>query len=214
MNWLLNRLTYANVMATVAVFIALGGASYAAIVLPANSVGTRQIKNGQVKNADLAADAVTSAKIRDGSLVSEDFARGEIPTGAAGAKGETGPPGPKGADGTNGAPGAPGATGPGAPIAYAHVLADGTVDATRSSRVSTANVHKANNFYCFYGLDLTPKNAVATVDWSGSGTNTAIRETLQGDSTGCAVGTGLGDEQAAVMIGTGQDAGFYIVFYG
>jgi len=38
------NLTYANVMATIAVFIALGGSSYAAIRLPANSVGTIQIK--------------------------------------------------------------------------------------------------------------------------------------------------------------------------
>ena len=33
-----NRLTYANVMATVALFIALGGVSYAAVKLPKNSV--------------------------------------------------------------------------------------------------------------------------------------------------------------------------------
>ena len=34
------RVTYANVMATIAVFVALGGASYAAIAVPRNSVGT------------------------------------------------------------------------------------------------------------------------------------------------------------------------------
>jgi hypothetical protein len=38
-----SRLTYANVLATVALFIALGGASYAAVALPTNSVGTRQL---------------------------------------------------------------------------------------------------------------------------------------------------------------------------
>jgi len=37
------RLTYGNVVATLALFVALGGASYAAIALPANSVGTRQL---------------------------------------------------------------------------------------------------------------------------------------------------------------------------
>jgi hypothetical protein len=40
---MVHRLTYANVVATLAVFIALGGASYAASQLPANSVGTRQL---------------------------------------------------------------------------------------------------------------------------------------------------------------------------
>lgn len=43
-----NRLTYANVVATLALFIALGGASYAAISLPAGSVGPRQLRAGAV----------------------------------------------------------------------------------------------------------------------------------------------------------------------
>ncbi len=51
-------LTYANVMATIAVFIALGGVSYAAMKLPKNSVGTKQLKK----------NAVTMAKIKDGAV--------------------------------------------------------------------------------------------------------------------------------------------------
>ena len=39
------RLTFANVTSCLALFVALGGASYAAIKLPANSVGTKQVKN-------------------------------------------------------------------------------------------------------------------------------------------------------------------------
>ena len=45
---LMNRLTYANITATLALFLSLGGASYAALVLPANSVGTRQIRSNAV----------------------------------------------------------------------------------------------------------------------------------------------------------------------
>ncbi len=41
-----SRLTYANVMATAALFIALGGGAYAAFKVPKNSVGTKQLKNG------------------------------------------------------------------------------------------------------------------------------------------------------------------------
>jgi hypothetical protein len=48
----------AMIVACVALFVALGGTSYAAIKLPANSVGTKQIKNS----------AVTAAKIADGSV--------------------------------------------------------------------------------------------------------------------------------------------------
>jgi hypothetical protein len=48
------RLTYANVMATIAVFIGLGGGAYAAFHLPRNSVRSRNIVNGQVKRADVS----------------------------------------------------------------------------------------------------------------------------------------------------------------
>jgi hypothetical protein len=60
---LAGRLTYANVMATVAMFIALGGGAYAAVKLPANSVGTKQIKKNGVRAADLGTAAVTSTKL-------------------------------------------------------------------------------------------------------------------------------------------------------
>ena len=73
------RLTYANVMATVAVFIALGGGAYAATTLPRNSVGSTQIKKGAVRNSDLASNAVTSRKVKNGSLLPSDFK--QLPTG-------------------------------------------------------------------------------------------------------------------------------------
>src|SRR5271155_939590 len=89
------KLTYANVMATVAVFLALGGGAYAATQLKKNSVGTKQIKNG----------AVTSAKVKSGSLLASNFAAGQLPAG------QTGPQGPKGDAGASGAKGEPGTPG-------------------------------------------------------------------------------------------------------
>ena len=77
------HLTYANVIATFALFLALGGASYAAIKLPANSVGSKQIKDG----------AVTSADIKNHSIRPGDF-RGGLPSG---------PRGPRGPEGNKGA---------------------------------------------------------------------------------------------------------------
>ena len=50
-------------IALLALFIALGGTSYAAVALPANSVGGKQIKK----------NAVTSAKVKNGSLRPADF---------------------------------------------------------------------------------------------------------------------------------------------
>jgi hypothetical protein len=47
------RISYANVMATLAMFVSLGGASYAAITLPAGSVGPRQLRAHAVEPKDL-----------------------------------------------------------------------------------------------------------------------------------------------------------------
>jgi hypothetical protein len=60
-----SRLTYANVMATIAVFLALGGATFAAIKIPKKSVGTRQLKNKAVSTKKLKNKAVTSKKLGD-----------------------------------------------------------------------------------------------------------------------------------------------------
>jgi hypothetical protein len=56
------KLNYANVIATIALFVALGGVAVAA-GLPKNSVGTKQLKRGAVNAAKLKRGAVTSGKI-------------------------------------------------------------------------------------------------------------------------------------------------------
>jgi len=78
----LRRPRYADVMATLAMILALAGTSYAA-GLTANSVASRQIKN----------DAVRSVDIKDGDLLALDFAAGQLPAGPAGAPGQPGQPG-------------------------------------------------------------------------------------------------------------------------
>ncbi len=75
------RLTYANVMATIAVFIALGGSSYAALRLPGNSVGTAQLRAGAVNTPKLRNGAVTSIKLGDGAVTSAKLAAGAVTNG-------------------------------------------------------------------------------------------------------------------------------------
>ena len=108
-----------NAVAYLALFVALGGTSWAAVNLPRNSVGTTQLKRGAVASSDLRANAVTSQKVRDGSLTPADFARGVLggtgSSGVAGSPGAAGPQGPAGPAGAQGAPGATGPTGPGGP---------------------------------------------------------------------------------------------------
>jgi hypothetical protein len=70
------RLTYANVVATIAVFIALGGGAIAAITIPKKSVGTKQLKAKAVTNPKLADGAVSSAKLADAAVTSAKLAGG------------------------------------------------------------------------------------------------------------------------------------------
>lgn len=62
------KLTYSNVIATIALFLALGGAAVAA-GLPKNSVGTQQLKRGAVNTADLRRGAVKAGKLARRAVV-------------------------------------------------------------------------------------------------------------------------------------------------
>src|SRR4051812_1296211 len=93
------KLSYANVMSTIAVFVALGGASYAVVALPDDSVGTKQVKDRSLGLSDLSRKAIRALRGKAG------------PRGAAGVPGATGASGPAGLPGTNGTNGAKGDTG-------------------------------------------------------------------------------------------------------
>lgn len=67
--------------------------------LPTNSVGTAQLKNKAVSNAKIGANAVTTDKVKNGSLLKADFKAGQLPTGATGPAGPAGPAGAAGAVG-------------------------------------------------------------------------------------------------------------------
>jgi hypothetical protein len=73
------RLTYANVMATVGVFMALGGGAYAAVKLPANSVGSKQIKKSAITAKKIGKDAVDGSKVKNGSLTALDINVATLP---------------------------------------------------------------------------------------------------------------------------------------
>lgn len=72
------RLSYANVVSTLCLFIVLGGSAYAA-----TTITGRDVRNGSLTGAD----------VRDHSLRARDFRRGSLPAGPQGAKGAPGAPG-------------------------------------------------------------------------------------------------------------------------
>jgi len=90
----IRRPSPAMVVAGVALAVALGGTSYATVLqVPRASVGTVQLKTGAVTTKKLAQNAVTGAKVRNGSLLKGDFAPGQLPAGPTGPQGPAGPPG-------------------------------------------------------------------------------------------------------------------------
>lgn len=93
--------SYANVIASIALFVALGGTSYAAV----------KLSRGAVKRSHIARNAIDSSKVKPGSLRASDFKPGELPAGPQGERGLPGGPGAPGAPGPGGATGAPGQAG-------------------------------------------------------------------------------------------------------
>jgi hypothetical protein len=84
------RLTYANVMSSIAVFLVLGGATaFAAGHLGKNTVGSKQLKNNAVTAAKIKSAAITGAKIKDGAITAGKLAGGAV-SGAQLAPGAVG----------------------------------------------------------------------------------------------------------------------------
>ena len=93
-----HRPSPALVVSIIALFVALGGTSYAALRIPKNSVGSPQVINGSLQKADLSAKAAAALKGRTGA----QGPHGSPGTnGAVGAAGPTGATGPAGQNGTN-----------------------------------------------------------------------------------------------------------------
>lgn len=206
------HVNYANVIATLALFLALGGGAYAAIKLPKNSVTTTQVKNG--------------------SLTAKDFKKGQLkgktgpqgPAGAPGAQGERGPAGPQGPPGLTGDPGLKGDQGAdGSAKAYAYVTTQGQV-AAGSKGITTANITaKAFGEYCITGLSFTPRVAIVQPDiLSNNGSDDMVAEVqTPNDGTGSCPGSDqvyvriahediTGAQGSEHIVRTGQSHGFYI----
>jgi hypothetical protein len=193
---MLRHFTYSNVIASLALFAALCGSSYAALSLPDNSVTSKQVKNH--------------------TLLVADFKPGQIPAGSPGPQGPTGQPGAQGPTGERGPAGAAGA--PGTAVAYAHVIVNvngATIDAGRSKGITNANVSRSSaGVTCFHGLDFTPKSVIASADATAPGGPNAI---VQGGIApdGSIINACGASAQAAVTQvsnGTAVDGDYYVVF--
>lgn len=158
----------------VALSVALGGTSYAAVAITGKDVrnssltGT-DVRNSSLTGADVRNSALTGADIKNRSLSASDFRAGQLPRGATGPAGATGPQGPKGD---------PGAAAP--RTRWVLVNAAGQIEAqsggfTVQSGYVGNPAGAAGNVYIDAGEDLSDNGIVATmalqnaVDQDGDG---------------------------------------------
>jgi hypothetical protein len=170
MRTLRSRLTYANVISTLCLFMLLGGGAYAATQLPKNSVGAKQIKNGAITGKEIKKGAIDASKLTAGTIATLK--------GAAGPVGPQGIQGPQGL--TNGG-------------AYATIGVEEEEPTFVGSHAGFAAVEKpeASGIYC---LTPTPgtntDHPIASIDWAGSGGGKArfVEPLADGVVFACAAG--------------------------
>jgi hypothetical protein len=119
----------ANIIAYLALFVALGGSSYAAVRLKPGSVTSAALATRAVTHTKLARNSVTTLNVAPGSLTGADFKSGTLGKGRIkGAKGDKGDRGAAGAPGPQGLPG-------GASVG-ARARFSGSVDAPKGASTS------------------------------------------------------------------------------
>jgi hypothetical protein len=164
--------TYSNVTATLALIVALGGTSYAALTLPRHSVGTAQLKPG----------AVRSRQVRNGSLTAGDLSA----SARRSLRGATGPQGPAGPQGAQGAAAAE---------FFAVVQSNGSVtagNATGGGRQSAVGTYNLSFARSLSGCAIT-----ATLGTTDSSTTVAGRITVNVVNGQAGVQTYAADGSAA-----------------
>ena len=99
MHRIKEKLTYANVMATIAVFMVLGGGAYAATAAKKNTVTSKSVRNGSIQGVDVGKDTLTGNNINESTLT----VLPTCPSGTTKAAGICFESGERGAQGLDGA---------------------------------------------------------------------------------------------------------------
>lgn len=170
------RLTYANVMSSIAVFLVVaGGTAFAASQLEKESVGTKQ----------LAKEAVNLSKIKKATKNALKGATGPAgAAGAAGAKGATGAKGDRGEKGEKGSTGEPGSA-----LAFVEVNSNGGIVEGRVKNIAQSSISKGTTegVICFSNLGFN-WTVVSALRQGSPGTD-GVTEYIRGASGGCPAGT-------------------------
>ena len=190
------KLSYANVTSTLALVVALTGATaYAATKLPDRSVGEFQlrpgavtaeklrkaavtapkIKEGAIKQGKIAGGAVTAAKLTQGSVASSSLQEGSITNAKLGPEAVTGDKVNEStlsqvpsASKADFATAAESAN----PPAFARISSEATIDSSLSKGVSVKE-GSLGGIYCVSASGFNPRGAQVTPHFSGEGDVTA-----------------------------------------
>ncbi len=209
------HLTYANVMASLAVFLVLGGAGaiaakkntqkVGASQLKASAVTTAKIKNGAVQSSKLAGLSVSTDKLAEGSVTGGKLADGSVTNAKLGPDAVSG-------DKVNEAtlsevPSANSAN----PSVFARVNANATVDAGNSKGITSPNVtHPFTGVYCISVSSFTPRGGQVTPQAAATSTTAQIAIGGGEKCSGGAVQVSIWSSGAAP---TATDAVFFVEVY-
>ena len=202
------RLTYANVVSTLALFLALGGATaYAVNQLPPKSVGAKQLRPGAVTSQKIRKNAITSPKLKALAIKSGKLASGAVKTpklANASVSGEKLQPGAVSTDkiASNAVMGnqvdeaslskVPSASNAdnatfaesANPVAFAAIDQEGGVDTSISKGQISVSQGNEAGIYCVSVQGFSPRGAQVTPRYNGSGNVTAY--VTIGGAGGCA----------------------------
>lgn len=182
------HLTPASLLAVVALFVALGGVSYAAV-----KIDGADIKKASVPGSKLVNGAVSNGKVKRGSLGADRFSA----KARTALKGNAGPQGPQGSAGPQGPQGQQGPQGAaGTALAYA-IVQDAGPGLVKPRTVGFVDVTTpATGVYCLQPTDAVIAQAftggqptrptVASVEFGNTGTPTDTLSVLpRGASVAC-----------------------------
>ena len=226
------RLSYANVVSTLALFVAATGASaYAANQLADKSVGEPQLRPGAVSADKIRKNAVTAPKIKEGAIKQGKLANGSVT--AAKLTSNSVVSGSLAANAVSGEKIAPDAVSgdkvvestlsqvPSAakaefaaqaesanPIAFAHVNQDATLDANLSKNIAFVSEGNLAGIYCIGVSGFVPRGAQVTPQFEGGGIVSAFAKI--GGTISCPAP--LVEVQTFEGAGRAKE-GFYVAFY-
>ncbi len=207
MKQIRKRITYANVMSSIAVFLVLGGgAAYAA-----KKIGSNEIKGNSITTGKIKKEAVSASKIKKNSVTTAKIANGAV-TGAKINLGSVGT-----VPNATHAVTADTATIGSSPVAYAHINSEGKLIAADSRGVVQGNlILESTAAYCFKGLPFAFKTAMAVVDY-GDPVTGGLEDLPQ---VSVALGNPFGDCGAGTQLEVAGEnesgfapEGFFIWFY-